>query len=260
MESPQPPVQPSEGGNPDFGGSVQVVSSKIPDSKGMRDHEMSDLPEPATCPKAELHSEKEQGSACTPTVNIEAPLNLLAWEGSQRATWEATSNPFATQGKKSKEDPDLSEPPMEPTGGWIFQGRKRNTPTWVPTRQESPQALLHTPQREVTLGGKRGLLHSEVHQSYFTSSGISASENKKPFRVRIWPVLFREKDDQKGVLMHSKPHTLPSLPLSIRYVGPAIEPEAEWIPNSAWADLIHQVELELEEQILRFKFTISERP
>jgi len=159
MESPQPPAQPSEGGNPDFGGSVQVVSSRIPDSKGMRDHEMSDLPEPITCPKAELHSEKEQGSACTPTVNIEAPLNLLAWEGSQRATWEATSNPFATQGKNSKEDPDLSEPPMEPTGGWIFQGRKRNTPTWVPTRQESPQALLHTPQREVTPGGKRGLLH-----------------------------------------------------------------------------------------------------
>ncbi|CAK9198569.1 unnamed protein product [Sphagnum troendelagicum] len=45
-----------------------------------------------------------------------------------------------------------------------------------------------------------------------------------------------------------------------RYVGPAIEPEAEWTPNAAWADLIHQVELELEEQILRFKFTISERP
>jgi hypothetical protein len=99
-----------------------------------------------------------------------------------------------------------------------------------------------------------------VHQSYFTSLGISALANKEPFKVRIWPVLFRKKDDQKEVLMHSKPHTLPSLPLSIRYVGPAIEPEAEWIPNSAWANLIHQAELELEEQILRFKFTISKRP
>jgi hypothetical protein len=86
----------------------------------MRDHEMPDIPEPATCPKSELLSEKEQGSACTPTVNIEASLDLLAREGSQRATWEATSNPFATPGKKSKEDPDLSEPPLEPTGGWIF--------------------------------------------------------------------------------------------------------------------------------------------
>jgi hypothetical protein len=61
------------------------------------------------------------------------------------------------------------------------------------------------------------------------------------------------------MLIHSKPHTLPSLPLSIRYVGPVIEPEAKWTPNLAWADLIHQVELELEEQILRFKFTISQR-
>ncbi len=120
MEPPQPPAQPSERGNPDFGGSAQVATSRNRDSKGMRDHEMSDFLEPATCPKSELHSEKEQGSACTPTVNIEAPLDLLAREGSQRATWEETSNPFATLGKKSKQDPDLSEPPMEPTGGWIF--------------------------------------------------------------------------------------------------------------------------------------------
>jgi hypothetical protein len=89
--------------------------------------------------------------------------------------------------------------------------------------------------------------------------GISAPANKEPFRVRIWPILFREKDDQKEVLMHSKSLTLPSLPLSIRYVRPAIEPEAEWTPNSTWVDLIHQMELELEEQILRFKFTINER-
>ncbi|CAM6062199.1 unnamed protein product [Sphagnum tenellum] len=260
MEPPQLPAQPSEGGNPDFGGSAQVASSKNPDSKGMRDHEMPDLPESATCPKSESHSEKGQGPACTPTANIKAPLDLLAREGSQRVTWEATPNPFATLGKKSKEDRDLSEPLVEPTGGWIFQGKKRNTSTLAPTRQESPQALLHTPQRDATLGEKRGLLHSEVHQSYFTSLGISTPANKEPFRVRIWPILIRENDDQKEVLMHSKPHTLLSLPLNIRYVGPAIEPEAEWTPNVAWADHIHQVELELEEQSLRFKFTISKRP
>jgi hypothetical protein len=86
-----------------------------------------------------------------------------------------------------------------------------------------------------------------VHHSYFASLGISAPANKEPFRVRIWPVLFREKDEQKEVLMHSKPHTVSSVPLSIRYAGPAIEHEAEWTPNTAWADLIHQVELEMEE-------------
>ncbi len=60
--------------------------------------------------------------------------------------------------------------------------------------------------------------------------------------------------------MHSKMHTLPSLPLSIRYIGPVDEPEAEWTPNTAWADLIHRVKVELEEQILRFKLNISEKP
>ncbi len=34
----------------------------------------------------------------------------------------------------------------------------------------------------------------------------------------------------------------------------------EWTPNAAWVDLIHRVEVELEEQILRFKLIISERP
>jgi hypothetical protein len=134
MESLQPPAQPSEGGNPDFGGSAQVASSRNPDSKGLRDHEMADLPKSVTGSKSKLHSEKELGSACTPSANIKAPLDLQAREGSQRASCEATSNPFATPGKKSKEDPDPSEPPAEPTGGWIFQGRKRNTPTRAPTR------------------------------------------------------------------------------------------------------------------------------
>jgi len=55
-------------------------------------------------------------------------------------------------------------------------------------------------------------------------------------------------------------HTLPNLLLSIRYSGPAIEPEAEWIPNAAWVDFIHRVEVELEEQILKYKLNISERP
>jgi len=55
-------------------------------------------------------------------------------------------------------------------------------------------------------------------------------------------------------------HTLPSLPLSIRYSRPVVEPEAKWTRNAAWADLIHRIEVELEEQILRFKLNISERP
>jgi hypothetical protein len=90
--------------------------------------------------------------------------------------------------------------------------------------------------------------------------GISVPANKEPFRARFWPVLTREKDAQKEMLMHSKMHTLPSLPLNIRYSGPTVEPKVEWTPNAAWVDLIHRIEVELEEQILRFKFNINERP
>ncbi len=62
------------------------------------------------------------------------------------------------------------------------------------------------------------------------------------------------------MLVHSKNQTLPSLPLSIRITCPTKLTEAEWTPSSAWADLIQRVELKLEEKILRFKLSISERP
>jgi hypothetical protein len=84
--------------------------------------------------------------------------------------------------------------------------------------------------------------------------GISVPANKEPFRARFWLVLTREKDIQREMLMHSKMDTLSSLSLSIRYTGPADE------PNAAWADLIHRLEVEFEEQILRFKLNISEKP
>jgi len=109
-------------------------------------------------------------------------------------------------------------------------------------------------------GGKRGLMHSEVHPSFFTSLGILAPLNKEPFRTRIWPVLVREKNSQKETLVHSKNQALPSLPLSIRITGPAEATKEEWSPSSAWADLIQRIELELEEKILRFKLSITERP
>ncbi|CAK9882577.1 unnamed protein product [Sphagnum jensenii] len=103
-------------------------------------------------------------------------------------------------------------------------------------------------------------MHSEMHSSYFTSLGISAPPNKKPFRARIWPVLAREKDAQRETLVHSKNQALPSLPLSIRITRPTEVEDGEWSPSSAWADLIQRIESELEEKILRFKLSITEQP
>jgi len=258
--SPLIPSQASGQGNLGLERPTKVVSSRNLVNKGMSDQEMLDFLESAACPKSESLTEKEHCSTGTLSPNIKPSFGFPAREGPQRATREAASNPFATPGKKDNEAPRPSAPPSEPMEGWVFQGKKRNAPIRASPRQEPPQASLHTPQKDVTPGGKRGLLHSEVHQSYFTSLGILVPDNKEPFRARFWPVLTREKDAQRETLLHSKMHTLPSLPLSIRYSRPAVEPEAEWTPNAAWEDLIHRVEVELEEQILRFKLIINERP
>jgi hypothetical protein len=207
---------------------------------------MFDPPESAACLKNEPHTEKEQCSTSTLTP-IKPPFDFPTQVGPKRETREESFNPFATPEKKGKEAPGPSDPPCESMEGWVFQGKKRNAPIRAPPRQESSQVPLRTLQKDVTLGGKRGLLHSKVHQSYLTSLGISVSTNKEPFKVRFWPILTRDKDAQREMLMHSKSHTLPSLPLSIRYSGLAGEPEAGWTPNEAWVDLIHRVEVELEE-------------
>jgi len=100
-------------------------------------------------------------------------------------------------------------------------------------------------------------LHSEVHPSFFTSLDIPVPPNQEFFRVRVWPVLLREKNSQKETLVHSKNQATPSLPLNIRIMGPA---ETEWTHNSAWADLIQRLEVELEEKVLRYKLTLKDRP
>jgi hypothetical protein len=99
-----------------------------------------------------------------------------------------------------------------------------------------------------------------MHQSFFTSLGIPAPPGREPFRVRIWPVLTRDKNAQKETLMCSKDHTSPSLPLNIRLKGPAEALEEEWSSEAAWRELIHRVEAELIEQTLRYYLTISEKP
>jgi hypothetical protein len=56
--------------------------------------------------------------------------------------------------------------------GWSFQGRKRHDPKQTPPRLSMQHLSPHPSHKEFILGGKRGLMHSEVHPSYFTSLGI----------------------------------------------------------------------------------------
>jgi hypothetical protein len=116
----------------------------------------------------------------------------------------------------------------------------------------------HPSHREITPGGKRGLMHSEVHPSYFTFFGIQVPPSKEPLRARIWPILSRMKEEKKETLVHSRNQTPPNLPLCFRITGPTEVAEKEWTQDSTRADLIQRLELELEENILRYKWSIRE--
>jgi hypothetical protein len=86
----------------------------------MSNQEMPEFPEFVTCSKTESHTKKEQRSVGTLSPNNKPSFRFLAWEGPQRATREATSNPFATPDKKGKEAPGPSVPPGESMEAWVF--------------------------------------------------------------------------------------------------------------------------------------------
>ncbi|CAK9278619.1 unnamed protein product [Sphagnum jensenii] len=112
-----------------------------------------------------------------------------------------------------------------------LQGKKGERPSNTKTGRSTGPS--HTPQREVTPGGKRGPLHSDVHQSFLSSLGITVPPGGEPFRARLWPVITRYKNAQKETLKRFKEHTPPSLPLNIRLKGPAEELEEEWSTDAA---------------------------
>jgi len=75
-------------------------------------------------------------------------------------------------------------------------------------------------------------------------------------RARVWPVLARERNNQKEILVNVKNNDLPSLPLHIRCMSAF---EEEWTPESTLDDLTKSVESELEEKILRFSLSLKGR-
>jgi hypothetical protein len=124
------------------------------------------------------------------------------------------------------------------------------------SRQDPAEPPIRSPQLATTPGGKRGLTQSELHRSFFESLGIAIPGNQEFGRVRIWPVLSREKDGKEQILIHSKNQTPPNLPLSIRATSP---PEEKWTKASAQEALLCNVEVELEEKVLRYRMEVKEK-
>ncbi len=75
-------------------------------------------------------------------------------------------------------------------------------------------------------------------------------------RAIVWPVLSRERNNQKEILVNVKNNDSPSLPLHLRCIG---TPEEEWTPTSALAILTRNVEAELEGKILKFSLNLKGR-
>jgi hypothetical protein len=86
--------------------------------------------------------------------------------------------------------------------------------------------------------------------------GISIPPGQEFARASVWPVLSRERDNQKKILVNIKSNDLPNLPLHIRCMSASKE---EWTPASALEDLTRSVESELEEKILRFSLSLKGR-
>jgi hypothetical protein len=177
--------------------------------------------------------ERRQESASTPKTELCFGLPGLVC--SQARALEASTNPFTSPDEGNRGVGVIPKHQEEATNGWSFQGRNKHAPKLASPRLEAQSPIPHTLFQKATPGGKKGQLHSEVPPSFFTSLGISIPQDREPLRTRVWPVLAKEKNSRKEILVHSKSQTRPNLSFSTRIMGSA---EAEWPHDSAWADLI----------------------
>ncbi len=168
----------------------------------------------------------------------------------------ANANPFTALEALSPE----AEGPKDAQGKlgeiWTFQASKKQSSMIVLPRQTLPQSPAPTSIHDLTPGSGRKRTRSEVHNSFFTSLGIPVPPGQEHARAIVWPVLSRERNNQKEILVNVKSNDSPSLSLHLRCTG---TPEEEWTPESALADLTRNVEAELEGKILRFSLNLKGR-
>jgi hypothetical protein len=104
------------------------------------------------------------------------------------------ANPFAVLETTNPEAEEEKDDLREMKDNWTFQGKKKHTPKITSPRQVLPQIPTPSSDHDVTPGGRRKRMHSDMHCSYFTSLGIAHPPDQEHTRARIWPVLSREKN------------------------------------------------------------------
>jgi hypothetical protein len=94
--------------------------------------------------------------------------------GSPLSTQPVTdANPFAVLETTNPEAEEEKDDSGERKDNWTFQGEKKHTPKITSPKQILPQTPTPSSGHDVTLGGRRKRMHSDMHWSYFTSLGIS---------------------------------------------------------------------------------------
>jgi hypothetical protein len=147
---------------------------------------------------------------------------------SSQVTQPATSTYlFAALEADNPKVENAMDNPKEMREGWTFQGRKKHTPRIGSLRQVLPQSTTLTPNHDITPGGRR----------------------------KRTPVLSREKNAQKEILIYTRNNALPGLPLSIRIMG---SPEEEWTHVTALVDITQSIDSKLEDKILRYSFNLKD--
>jgi hypothetical protein len=166
----------------------------------------------------------------------------------------ANANPFTALEVLNPE----AEGPKDAQGKlgetWTFQASKKQSSRIVSPRKTLLQSPAPAPIQDPTPGSGRKRTRSEVHSSFFTSLGILVPPGQEHAKAIVWPVLSRERNNQKEILVDVKSNDSPSLPLHLRCIG---TPEEEWTPASALADLTRNVEAELEGKILKFSLNLK---
>jgi len=156
----------------------------------------------------------------------------------------------------SEEEEDLKHAQEEAGEPWVFQARKKKAPSSASAGKAPPPSQAHTPTQDCASGSRRKRTRSEVHNSFFSSLGIFVPPGQEFARARVWPVLARDRNNQKEILVNANGNDLANLPLHIRCMNAS---EEDWTSVSALEDLTRSIESELEEKIFRFNLSLKGR-
>jgi hypothetical protein len=122
----------------------------------------------------------------------------------------ANTNPFmALEAFRPKaEGPKDTQGKLGETS--TFQASKKQSSKIVSPRKTLPQSPAPASIQDPIPGSGRKRTRSEVHSSFFTSLGIPVPLGQEHARAIVWPVLSRERNNQKEILVNVKSNDSPS--------------------------------------------------